>query len=481
MVQKEYLHLQIMNKSKFTAIQKLSSYPIFTLLLLSTFITTINSSRTSASVSTWESITTHTRTSGPGTEASKDDCRININVYIAFAFQNDYSQEISDQLINSWEYGAEQIWNNGEYHYGPNSCPVNINIVTTKLDQGMNCNPKENNYNGIIPGWHCINVGSRQTGDREVSESNWFPVNNNGNITSTSIATPEKPNGYGTWSLNASSKDVAHAVGHLLGLKDDYIFRDENNDGQVDSYVKLNVDPTQEIKSIMAQTWGNLGPLRDHIVEIVKLWNGDCTEECYCGNGRIDDTQGEQCDFKAKEDNCNDKEICNTQCQCVYDTSTTPECGDGYVHPNYEQCDSKAQPTGCLPDYGCINCQCSKLSPGTVIPVLIGDEDENQSEENIPAKLRALPSILEFSSTQIQKTFTVSNENGEPFTWSIENNFPKWIKSIEPQNPKPDNDSGREVVWVTIDPNTLPPGQTEFIITITSPIGTVEVKLIARS
>lgn len=425
--------------------------------------------------------TPQTRTSGAGTEATNNDCRITVTVYIAFAFQNDAVRSKADTLIDKWIFGAQSVWNNGQHYYGPNSCPVHIEVVGSRLDEGMNCDPHSPAYSGVISGWHCINVGIQDFGNKESQYNRWQAITPQGSLAFSDIATTQEPNRWGSWSELASGRDAAHAIGHLLGLPDDYGYADTNNDGNSDTYTKAFVDPQSDIKSIMAQTWGDVGPRREHITEIVQLWGGACTEQCYCGNGRIDDTQNEECDLNAEKNTCPEKEICSAKCTCIYDTSTTPVCGDGYIHTRFEQCDPNAIPSGCTFGYTCHKCQCitDVLGESKTDQTVQSPDNAVDTTPGTVSKLRVAPRVLNFDQSNIQGTFTISNENGAPFDWRITENFPDWIQSVTPIKPQEGNKTGREVIWITVNLSNVKSGFHTHDLQVISKIGkeTVTINL----
>jgi cysteine-rich repeat protein len=60
---------------------------------------------------------------------------------------------------------------------------------------------------------------------------------------------------------------------------------------------------------------------------------GDCTRqaESYCGDGIVQSATGEQCD--------DGNRINNDDCDNACKWTRLPECGDGILQPDYEQCD----------------------------------------------------------------------------------------------------------------------------------------------
>lgn len=277
------------------------------------------------------------------TSCSRDECDITITISIAFA------GEATDDMINKWKTEIEDVWNGGKNShqtYGECKCPVHFEVKTTKT---KDCNPPPDNH-------HCVHVTTQLPKDTSGNEyvAYMYGISKGGNgvngwwSTQTSRAIPGS-------DPPANYNDAAHEAGHMMGLEDDY-------------------DKDKKIygRNIMGTTSGpDAKPTQGQIDKVVENnCEGDdaeCPEKCCCGNGVVDRNRGEECDPKANPTGCNvgEEELCTKECKCQ---KITPRCGDGLIYqpPNWgqpgiagEECDPKAEPTGCEEDETCTEtCVC---------------------------------------------------------------------------------------------------------------------------
>ncbi|RLG70937.1 MAG: hypothetical protein DRO11_05360, partial [Methanobacteriota archaeon] len=325
----------------------------------------------------------------PGQEAQArttvevKDCEIEITVYIAFAFLDDVSWMNAQQLVNKWIQGILAIWNKpGMTYKSPEGCECSVSFV---LD--VKIVPKGQDCRQAPRGYHCINVVNQ-------------PRNQRGRVADAHTVPPDGSwNGFGEWSTTTTGMQAAHEIGHLMGLKDEYRYDDTDHDGRPDTYVNTNPQPAGSPQSIMAQTWGRVAAQQKHIKDIIEDAGKTCPNHCCCGNGKIDDTIGEECDRQATPVGCEMGEVC-VNCKCVKTTAkVTPVCGDGYITgppDGKEECDPKAKPTGCKPDEECVACKCKKKEeappspppvtptpPEAPIPPQEGPPEESPTEEPV--------------------------------------------------------------------------------------------------
>lgn len=292
-----------------------------------------------------------------GTTVTREGCDITVTTYLALAFLDDSSWLNAQQLGNIWVKGMLAVWNEPDFTYGFCECPVHFEVVVKTLPRGEKC-PQPQDLKTKMPGWHCIQVVSGRERDPKVG---WEPVNERGNVADALETPANNGNGYGEWTTWTSGLDAAHELGHFMGLGDEYHYSDTNGDGQGDTYTNDNPQPSGKPQSIMAQTWGEITVLQEHIDEIIENTNVDCPmPECCCGNGELEDYIGEECDPKADPTGCSAGQVCDSTCHCKAGPQVTPICGDGLISPPHEECDPNAEPPGCPTDEQCIGCKCEK-------------------------------------------------------------------------------------------------------------------------
>ena len=178
------------------------------------------------------------------TDVSGGPCDYTVTVNIVF-----HGDGATQDLLDSWESDAEAVWN------GPDGsrewqecCTVTFDFVFTLLEEGEE--PPDDA--------HVIEI-------RDVKAAHTSYVN-------TPLPTPgSTETTTGVWDNLDTANVVAHEIGHLMGLDDEYHY-DEDGD-----YVNDNVQD-EDPQSIMAQTWGNVSALPDHIASIMALADIQC--EC---------------------------------------------------------------------------------------------------------------------------------------------------------------------------------------------------------
>ncbi|MEA3227123.1 MAG: hypothetical protein U9Q07_14330, partial [Planctomycetota bacterium] len=282
------------------------------------------------------------------TVTQSDECSFKVTVEIAFAFLDQGSRDKADDLLKTWIDQMSQTWNgpNGHQTFGDCDCRVTFEFITMKLPVGQNCR-------NTPAGYHCINVVDQPTNQRgNRADAHTVPPNGNWN-------------GYGEWTTRTTGTDAAHELGHLMGLTDEYHYDDKDGDGTPDTYVNDNVQTDDSGKpadpqSLMAQTWGNVAALQEHIDSIMNQAGQTCPTSCCCGNGEVDEAApvNEDCDPKATPNGCEENLECTDQCKCV----APPEdslCGDGEI-TEPEECDPAMSPTGCADDKKCVGCKCQE-------------------------------------------------------------------------------------------------------------------------
>ncbi len=157
----------------------------------------------------------------------------------------------TDTLVETWETQAEEIWNGptGSREWGNGCCTVTFDFDFDVLEEGED--PPE--------GVHVIEVK-----DLSSAHTSWVapPLPTPG---STATTTAE-------WDNLDSGPVVAHEIGHLMGLDDEYHYDEDGN------YVNDNPQPEGSPPSIMAQTWNGAQPLTQHMDAIMAAADIQC--EC---------------------------------------------------------------------------------------------------------------------------------------------------------------------------------------------------------
>lgn len=405
-----------------------------------------------------------------GTVVSIEDCDITVTTYLAFSFHDDAAWMNARQLGKVWTEETLKVWNDPGFTYGDCKCPVHFEIVAKSLPRGEVCKPDASGK-AKQPGWHCIDVVSGRERDPQVG---WEPVNERGNIADATQTSGTYPSGFGEWTVWASGADAAHEFGHLMGLADEYEYEDTDGDGQGDTYKNNNPQDSGSPQSIMAQTWGEYAALQEHIDKIMGDAGITCPDKCCCGNGTCEANRGEECDPKANPTGCPAGKTCNNICKCVDKPQVTPICGDGYITKPNEECDPKAKPIGCKADEECVGCKCKKKEIEEPGP----DEEEPEPEPEENPKMSTSTSSLHFITTGVdpiaEGSFNIKNIGSGTLSWNIVADLPPWLSA------SPISGSNNKTISVTANTGGMLPGTTlHHVISISSNGGnkTVDVEV----
>ena len=315
-----------------------------------------------------------------------EECRIKVAVDIAITGPG-ADQGMADRI----KQDAESKWNNAQITGGECDCQLELAV---NVDVVNGCNDP------AAKGRHCITVKSVPVGSFHRSTV----TGTAGAIGAAAGGTSTIQSGTGDWGSNDAADVIAHEVGHLFGLEDEYEdhyhYYYANPDGSNATAVKsirkddYTAQKAQEIKnaapagttlkfivnpstnslewsrpkpnanpnSIMAGIGPSSAPQNSHAQYVLDSSGLVCPPECCCGNGRHDKGVNEQCDPKAKPSGCNEPmEQCSINCICV---QTTPRCGDGWIYMVTEECDPAKSPTGCPNDEVCNDeCECVRETP----------------------------------------------------------------------------------------------------------------------
>jgi hypothetical protein len=339
------------------------------------------------------------------TTVTRDECNITVTVNLAFAFLDFVSFNRSEELIKEWVDGILEYWNEPTFNYGKCQCPVNFEVLVGIIPQGKNCFDAQKQ----LPDYHCMHVVNR-------------PINLRGNVADATVISPTFPNSYGEWTTHTTGVMAAHAIGHMLGLSDEYS-RDEGGE-----YINNNKQDSGR-ESIMAQNWGEVSALPEHIDRIVKKAGFDCGSlECcksktsedtidqenqaICGNAKIDKLS-EECDIKASPSGCDSREECQN-CQCV----KKPEPQDAETLPST----SKLNGAGRV---------ASAFEHDSEIPPPPPEEDIGTSvrfEIGKAPVIAIVPGELMFGSKKTKLSFRVANGGNEQKPWYLASQLPGWLQ-----------------------------------------------------
>ncbi|MBD3363515.1 hypothetical protein GF362_07405 [Candidatus Dojkabacteria bacterium] len=327
------------------------------------------------------------------TTAKLEDCKLKVEVNIAIT-----GPGASNAYASRIKQAAENEWNNAKVKCGEEcKCELELTVNVIQVDD---CSKPEANDH------HCVTVKNVPVGGYHRptvtgTASNWTPEdstrNQNANI----------PSGTGDWGSRDSNKTIAHEVGHMMGLDDEYTdgyyYRYKKSDGTYTNWQFIskddynNADKKKKIednkpagatvdwyhyqqngrrtfiaskpkagkeKSLMASVKADAKPEDSHAEDISNDTGIECPDECCCGDGKVQGDKGESCDYKVNPTGCKaQEEVCTRNCKCAV---ATPICGDGYITPP-EECDPKAKPkTGCEAGEECTQgCKCKKMPENT--------------------------------------------------------------------------------------------------------------------
>jgi len=273
-----------------------------------------------------------------------NECKITITIKIAFA-------GATDQQIQNWKNEIEDVWNgpNNFQTTGDCDCEVEFKVETMKITNpvNVNCNPP-------LAGYHCVMVTPWNNNNNNLP---WFykPDGTKKYVTAYMGYNSQSPSQGGAsidgwWSDQTSRpvtdaagkptgenyKDAAHEAGHMMGLDDEY------------------GNP-----NIMGQTSGpNAKPTQEQIDQVVKnvCGEGACPDYCCCGNGKVEEDKGEQCDPMAEDIKCGEGEYCCIICCQCHSQLCSPEDGE---YATKEDCERSCEGGQCLYNYetGCWDCK----------------------------------------------------------------------------------------------------------------------------
>jgi len=178
------------------------------------------------------------------TSVSGGPCDYTVTVTIVF-----HGEGASETQVESWETDAEAIWNgpSGSREWGDGCCTVTFDFDFSVLAESAE--PPDDA--------HVVEVKKVKG-----SHTSWVatPLPTPGSTETTT----------GEWDNLDTGPVIAHEVGHMMGLDDEYHTDDEGN------YVNDNPQPAGSPPSIMAQTWGGAQPLTEHLDAIMEAAGIEC-------------------------------------------------------------------------------------------------------------------------------------------------------------------------------------------------------------
>ena len=183
------------------------------------------------------------------TSVTGGPCEYKVTVKIVF-----HGNGASQTQINSWETEAEEIWNGdeGSREWGgegdeEDCCTVEFDFVFEIVTDG-----------NFPDDAHVVEI-------KKVNVAHTSFVN-------TPLPTPgSTETTTGEFDSLDTGTVVAHELGHFMGLDDEYHYDEDGN------YVNDN-EQDEDPQSIMAQTWGNVSALPEHVDKIMS----DAEIECDC-------------------------------------------------------------------------------------------------------------------------------------------------------------------------------------------------------
>lgn len=183
------------------------------------------------------------------TSVTGGPCEYKVTVKIAF-----HGDGASQTQIDSWETQAEEIWNGSEGSRGwggegdeKDCCTVEFDFVFEIVTDG-----------NFPEDAHVVEI-------KKVDAAHTSFVN-------TPLPTPgSTETTTGEFDSLDNGAVVAHELGHFMGLDDEYHYDEDGN------YVNDN-EQDEDPQSIMAQTWGDVSALPEHVDKIMS----DAEIECDC-------------------------------------------------------------------------------------------------------------------------------------------------------------------------------------------------------
>ncbi len=279
------------------------------------------------------------------------DCGAEVVVKIAF-----YGTGVNQTVLDTWEREAEALWKGpfGYQPYGDCKCRLNFNFIFQRVANAAAC-PNDS---------HCVEVYRVPPAGHTTSVST-------GNAPGTGFDNgPYTSQSTGKFVESDRGTTVAHEIGHLIGLDDEYMSYTSNFTVGTDGTITINkltityppgmattdahrqkvaeelkrkleageivrgrtyvrryysLQPGAKNTSIMGQEPGfPWVALPEHIGQISTNRRLVCEDRYCCGNGVLDAGKGEECDKNMTPAGCAEpKPVCNSQCKCEGTTTTT--------------------------------------------------------------------------------------------------------------------------------------------------------------